>query len=67
MAVDLAGASCVTCVFYLPSGGSATNGECRRDAPKPTTSARREGVYEHEVLWPICQDAYWCGEWVVKP
>ena len=46
-------AKCGECIFFDPSASGET-GQCRRNAPNPSTY----------VMWPTVGSHQWCGEFV---
>jgi hypothetical protein len=55
---------CVRCRYYQPSTAFPSFGECRVLPPQPL--GPMYGGVGLEGLWPVTQDADWCGEYSPK-
>jgi len=55
--------SCSNCKFYF-SYERDTEGECRKNAPRPAVVNINDGVHRYNVVFPSTNDLLWCGEFV---
>lgn len=56
------GMVCATCMYFQVDESRDDKGECRANAPRPTSLNARDNSVLY-ACWPVVQDDDWCGEW----